>query len=290
VFHTKHDFTPELGWAAFQLIGGLGRVDVSRGDLEQAARAATSPRARRSDTAKILGALQELDLIERDGKQVTLSECGRALLSGVGSFEAGFRAAVHCVYAWKWLWDGEPDLASPSWSYRAVCRAILGSPVSGVTADDLVLQVLSGAERFATDKVSFSRSSVSGVTGWLKAQSPPLISAHEQRISRVPGQAPSATALRLHLAALSAINESRVLLDPDNVSLLSEALLLPADELWLPVVEFARESAEFAFIPGGRGTVVFQHSDDTFVAWVVRRAAGDGLARRLRTHTREERA
>jgi hypothetical protein len=46
----------------------------------------------------------------------------------------------------------------------------------GVGADELVLRVVSSAAKaFRVEKVSFSRSSVAGVTMWLEAQSPPLI-------------------------------------------------------------------------------------------------------------------
>src|SRR5262249_24158367 len=125
------------------------------------------------------------------------------------------------------LWDGVPGVASPSWSYRTVCRAILGSPVSGVSPDDLVLQVLAAAEPFGAARVSFSRSSVSGVPGWLRAQSPPLVRTAGQRIARAFGEVPSATAIRLHLAALAALRGGRVPLDAENLKLLSE----PASDL-----------------------------------------------------------
>jgi hypothetical protein len=32
-FHTRHDFTPELGWAAFQLVHELGRAGLPQGGL-----------------------------------------------------------------------------------------------------------------------------------------------------------------------------------------------------------------------------------------------------------------
>ncbi len=38
-FHTRHDFTPEFGWAAFQLLAELGQEGTTPAGLETAARA-----------------------------------------------------------------------------------------------------------------------------------------------------------------------------------------------------------------------------------------------------------
>ena len=67
-FHTRHDFTPELGWAAFQLVHELGRAGLPEGGLEEAARATTSPLARRLDLTKILASLEDLGIIGRTGE------------------------------------------------------------------------------------------------------------------------------------------------------------------------------------------------------------------------------
>jgi hypothetical protein len=134
--------------------------------------------------------------------------------------------------------------------------------------DDLVLGVIDAASSFAVEKVSFSRSSVSGVVNWLMAQSPPLVEQVGKKITRVRGQAPSATLLRVNLAAACALEGGRFSLDGPALRLVAESVLVPPDELWLPVVEFARDSAEFAFIPGGRGTVVFDQTEDEFIRWL----------------------
>lgn len=267
-FHTRHDFTPELGWAAFQLVYEIGRAGAESAALEDAARAATSPLARRSDLTKVLASLEDLGLLARNGKAVALTDFGQALAEGVGAYETGFRAAVHCIYAWQWLWEGDRERASPSWSYREVCRQLLSGPPAGIASDDLVLRVVDAASVFNAERVSFSRSSVSGVVNWLMAQTPALVEQWGKNVARVRGQAPSPTSLRLNLAAACALEGGRVSLDGDALNLLAESVLIPPDELWLPVVEHARDSVEFTFIPGGRGTVVFDHGEDVFVRWV----------------------
>jgi hypothetical protein len=143
-----------------------------------------------------------------------------------------------------------------------------------MAADDLVLGVVDAASIFGVERVSFSRSSVSGVVNWLMAQAPPLVEQAGRNVSRVRGQVPSATLLRVNLAAACALEGGRVSLDGPALSLVAESVLVPQDELWLPVGEFARDSAEFAFVPGGRGTVVFDHAEDEFIRWLAVAAGG----------------
>ena len=58
-FHTRHDFTPELGWAAFQLLAEIGCEGVTVEGMEEGARTLASPMARRSDLRpRSLGVLQ----------------------------------------------------------------------------------------------------------------------------------------------------------------------------------------------------------------------------------------
>jgi hypothetical protein len=268
-FHTRHDFTPELGWAAFQLVHELGRAGLPEGGLEEAARATTSPLARRSDLTKILASLEDLGVIARTGKAIILTELGHALAAGVGAYETGFCAAIHCLYVWQWRWEADRERGSPSWSYREVCRQLLLSPPSGISADDLVIRVVEAANGFQAERVSFSRSSVAGVTNWLSAQTPSLVELHGKKVARVRGQAPGASVLRLNLAAVCALGGGRAALEGDSLECLAESVLVPRDELWLSVVEYVRDSAEFCFVPGGRGAVVFERSDDAFVCWLA---------------------
>jgi hypothetical protein len=269
VFHTKHDFTPALGWAAFQLLASAGQQGMTRQELSTVARLAGSPLTRRSEPTKILTALDDLGLLQRHGECVHLSAAGQALAQGLGSYETGFRAAVHCLYCWKWLWDGQSHLASPSWSYRQVCHQLLASPTTGVLIDDLVLQVVAVAEQFGAMKVSFSRSSITGVTAWLAAQVPPLAVQHSRRVSRLPARVPSATTLRLHLAALCALGDGQILLNKEHLQLLTEGLLIPTDEWWLLDFEMAQASTEFLIISNDRKRVVFRGSTDPFLEWIV---------------------
>jgi hypothetical protein len=134
--------------------------------------------------------------------------------------------------------------------------------------------VVEAAGRFDAERVSFSRSSVAGVTTWLRAQSPPLVEGHGTTILRARGQPPAPSLLRLNLAALCALEGGKVPLDGEAMDRLAESMLVPPDELWLPTVEYTRESREFCFVQGGKGAVVFQGSGDPFVRFVALGAAG----------------
>jgi hypothetical protein len=222
-FHTRHDFTPALGQAAFSLLAPLPN-GLTLDEIRQTALQIGSPLVRRASPHKVLASLIELELVEQAAGSYRLADAGQRFARGVGRTEVGFRAAVHCLYAWQWWWQGAAVPATPSWNYRHVCARLLSAPVAGVTADEVVLQIVADAERFDCERVSFSRSSVAGVAGWLATQSAPLIrSLPGGRL--VPASAPpTPTALRLHTAALGPA-EDPVPLDEPTLDRLAEGLL-----------------------------------------------------------------
>ena len=228
VFHTKHDFTPEFAWAAFQLLAQVSPTAISVAELKQIARITASALIRREDLHKLLGSMLELGLVERQADGYVLSAGGRSLEINGGRSASCFRAAVHCLYCWKWLWDNKPNIATPSWSYRAVCRAILDAGVAGVDQDDLVLRVIEAASLFGAERVSFSRSSVNGVAMWLEAQTPPLLHRKGSRLfAAMPGWVAPTTA-QFHLGALCELAGGRAIVDSSSVRLLQESWLISA--------------------------------------------------------------
>ena len=270
VFHTKHDFKPELGWAAFQLLSEINSNGISSADLHVIAKAVGSPLTKRSGLNKVLTSMQDVGLIKKMQSGVTLSKAGKALAKGLGGYEVGFYTAVHCLYSWKWIWDRNTHRASPSWSYREVLKQILNSGSVGIDSDEIVLRLVSAAEKkFNTDKVSFSRSSVSGVTMWLEAQALPLIRKEGLRIIRQNLSTSMADAMRLHLSALCALDRGEIILDRKSIQLLSESILIQTDELVRVVEDFVRDSDEFLFISAVPNRVIFKDSRDPFIQWVV---------------------
>ena len=273
VFHTKHDFKPELGWAAFQLLADVGPNGVSPVDLQAIAKTVGSPLAKLSNLSKLLSAMQDVGILERLHGKVCLSKAGRALANGVGCYETGFRAAVHCLYAWKWIWEPNAEIASPSWSYREVLTQLLNASSVGIDSDEIVLRLVSTAEaKFGTVKVSFSRSSVSGVTMWLESQALPLITKERRRVVLQNSSTAMADTMRLHLAALCAHCQGETTLDNGNMQLLAESLLIRTDELARQVADFTRDSEEFLLVPAVPSRLIFRGSDDPFIEWIVRSA------------------
>ena len=270
VFHTRHDFTPEFAWAAFQLLAGIGSTGIGKSDLYTIAKATASPLSKRTDLSKLLAAMDEIGLTERRREHVALSAAGESLARSLGRYREGFCVAVHCLYSWTWLWRREA-VATPSWSYREVCRQLLDSGTTGIGADELVLRVVSSAARnFQAEKISFSRSSVIGVTTWLEAQSPPLIERHGSRIFTHNISGPMANSLRLHVAALCAYAGGEALLDSRGARLLAECFLMPSDELIGHVIEFMQASKEFLLIPGAPHRLIFNDCEDPFINWMVK--------------------
>jgi hypothetical protein len=274
VFHTKHDFKPELGWAAFQLLSEVPTDGISPSSLHAISKAIGSPLAQRNSLTKLLASMQEVGIVEKTRAGIGLSKAGKALAKGLGCYEIGFRAAVHCLYAWKWIWDKNNKIASPSWSYREVLRQILSSGSIGIDSDEIVLRLVSVAEEhFGKVKISFSRASVSGVAVWLEGQALPLVRKEGKRILCQNSSVPMADAIRLHLAALCSVDKGETVLNDKKTQLLAEPFLIQTDGLIGLLEDFARDTDEFLFISSVPNRVVFNGSEDPFIEWIVKEAS-----------------
>lgn len=269
VFHTKHDFSPELGWAAFNLLTQINEEGISVLNLHSIAQFIASPLAKRADLNKLITAFQDIGLVQRVGENVTLSNAGIALSRGVGRYKQGFNAAIHAIYFWKWIWDSDPLVASPSWSYRQVCRNILDEGISGIEYDEIVLRVVSSADIFKAEKISFSRSSVSGVLMWLDAQQPPLIEKLGSRVFSQGIPFLNQDLIRLNVTALCASCGGDVPLTTNNLRLLSECLLVSENEIIGLLFDFISESSDFILLNGVPYRIIFKESTDPFVNWII---------------------
>lgn len=267
-FHTRHDFTPELGWAAFQLLAELGPEGTTLDGLEEAARQLASPLARRADLRKLLRSLVQLGLVHSAAARLSLSVAGRALADTAGRYEAGFNAAVHCLYAWRWLWDGNKSLATPSWSYQRVCQEIRSAGTLGIEPDAIVLKVATTAEQFGAERVSFSRSSVNGVAGWLKAQVPPLVSDAGSKLAMVARPRPGLTVVRFQIAALCGMHKGDVSITATALEHLANALVVPPQELNWILRDFSEACDEFSVVGNGK-RIIYRGSSDSFLEWII---------------------
>lgn len=267
-FHTRHDFTPDLGWAAFQLLGAFGRDGVEVDGIEKAAQLLASPLAKRADLRKLLRSMEEIGLVRVSGNKLALSGTGVALSGSAGRYPQGFFAAVHCLYSWTWLWAGRADIATPAWSYRQVCRAIRSAGPLGIESDAVVLSVTGAAERFNAGRVSFSRSSVNGVTTWLRAQSPPLLEPITGRLHSPANPSPGLTCVRFQAAALCRHGGGEASLTGESAELLADTLLIPQAELRRVLEETLAPGAEFHLLSNGK-RIAYRSSADPFLEWIV---------------------
>jgi hypothetical protein len=277
-FHTRHDFTPQLGWAAFQMLAEFGSEGTTLEGLAEAARTLASPMAGRSDLRKLLRSMEELGLLGRSADRLCLSAAGWTLSASAGRYEPGFCAGIHCLYAWNWLWDRRAELATPSWSYRQVCREILAAGPLGIEPDAIVLKVAAAGERFGAERVSFSRSSVNGVTGWLRAHSPPLVGQAGARLHTLPQLRPGPSAVRFHAGALCALCGGQARVQEENAELLAESLLLPTQELPLVLEESLGSSEEFHLVGVGAKRIAYRGSQDPFLEWIAHGRCSDNQA------------
>jgi hypothetical protein len=182
LFHTRHDFSPEIAWETFQLLpaaeNSVGSVEPKL--LLDAAEAVASPLRRRRNIGKVLASFCDVGLLERGRGNFVPTALAEALRTSSARWSPGFFAAVHGLYACSW---SEEMIATPGWSYAETCRIVRDRGVLGITPDEIVLEIIARARaRFEVATVSFSRSSVAGIVGWLEAQSPPLIVRQNGRI------------------------------------------------------------------------------------------------------------
>lgn len=267
-FHTRHDFTPDLGWAAFQLLAAFGEGGVEVDGIEQAAQILASPLAKRADLRKLLRSMEEIGLVRSSGNKLALTVAGVALAGAAGRYPQGFFAGVHCLYSWSWLWAGREAIATPAWSYRQVCRAIRSAGPLGIESDAVVLNVTGAAERFKADRVSFSRSSVNGVTSWLRAQSPPLLEPIAGRLHCPATPRPGLACVRFQAAAMCRHCGGEASLTGEHAELLADTLLIPPADLRRVLEEALATGTEFHLLNNGK-RIAYRSSADPFLEWIV---------------------
>jgi hypothetical protein len=267
-FHTRHDFTPDLGWAAFQLLTAFGDEGVEVESIEQAAQVLSSPLAKRADLRKLIRSMEEIGLIRASGNRLALSVAGAALAAGAGRYPQGFFAGVHCLYAWTWTWAGQDKIATPAWSYRQVCHAIRSAGSVGIESDAVVLNVTGAAERFKAERVSFSRSSVNGVTAWLRVQSPSLLEPITGRLHCPTTPCPGLTCVQFHAAALCRHFGGEADLSGKAGEMLADTLLVSPAELRRVIEESLASGTEFHLLNNTK-RIAYRSSADPFLEWIA---------------------
>lgn len=229
-FHTRHDFSPSSALELYEMIRALARHSsiINYPQLRDALEAIASPLRQRRDLSKILATMGDLGLLDVCPKGVRYRHDFGESLFGQRLWRRKFVSVVHGLYAL----GHHGSVADPRWSYREACRILTESAPLGISTDELVMEVvLRAKQRFGTEKISFSRSSVGGIKAWLEALDPPIISVGKGRLVAVSDneRAPSlvvdivSTAVTLAGGTLS--------LDANATSNLAVAMLVPLNRL-----------------------------------------------------------
>jgi len=273
LFHTRHDFIPAIGWETFRLLpaaqNSVGCVEPKL--LLDAAEAVASPLRRRRNIVKVLASFCDIGLLVRTRGDFVPTPLARALRASSGRWSVGFFAAVHGLYACGW---SEEMIATPAWSYAETCRIVRDRGVLGLTADEIVLEIIDRARaRFEVAAVSFSRSSVAGIIAWLEAQNPPLIVRDNGRI-RCPGEGPpSADTIGATLAVTASKQGNPLFFDVKTLDGIATRLLLPTDLAFASLREYSRVYGLATWLDGTPPGMLMLIAGDPFRALLLSRAS-----------------
>jgi hypothetical protein len=238
--------------------------DIDFEDILYIAEAIGSPLRRRRNVDKILASLCDVGLLARNSRAYRTTAWAKALRRGAGQWESSFNAAVHALYAWGW--DENCGIATPCWSYREVCQVIRDSGVLGISIDEIVLKVVDRAQtQFGVSTVSFSRSSVAGILGWIEAQSPPLIERQNGRVCPSPGPMRSADTIDSVLSAAAHRIGNPLRLEPGLLDRVAATLLLPQDAAFEAVRQRAADEQSVVWIDGVPPAILISASADPFL-------------------------
>jgi len=229
-FHTRHDFSPNPALELYEVIRALARQNaiIEYPQIRNTLEAIASPLRQRRDLSKILATMGELGLLDVCPKGIRYNHTFGESLFGRRLWRRKFVSVVHSLYAL----GHHGTVADPRWSYREACRILTESAPIGISADELVMEVVLRAKQcFATDKVSFSRSSVGGIKAWLEALDPPLISVEKGRLVAVPDNERASSLVVDIVSTAVTLAGGSLPLDAAATSNLAVAMLVPPNRL-----------------------------------------------------------
>lgn len=272
MFHTRHDFSPGIAWETFRLLpaaqNSVGSVEPQL--LLDAAEAVASPLRRRRNIAKVLASFCDIGLLVRDRGEFAPTPLFGALRASSGQWSVGFFAAVHGLYACGW---SAGMIATPGWSYAETCRIVRDRGILGLTADEIVMELIDRARaRFEVATVSFSRSSVAGIIAWLEAQNPPLIVRDTGRI-RCPGEGPpSADTIGAILTVTASKRGNPLFFDAKTLDGIATRLLLPTDLAFAFLREYSSLYGLATWLDGTPPGMLIPIAGDPFRGLLLSRA------------------
>jgi hypothetical protein len=252
-FHVRHDLQPGF---TYELLALLKRQSqqVTEGDLQQAAQEQGFSLRQRKNYDKLLKSLEELGIIHKSRKWVSLTDRG-SLIAEATIFQRHLLGElIHFLYYTAYDHDATYRV---SWSYRTVCKHLWMTAPCTIDRDRLVNIVTQNAsDEFELDSISFSTQSVMGVLHWVGSLQPACLDETTKLFSR-----------RLYCPVETfamVLNHVYNLRRGESLSL----LLTP---------EIKREICQICLIVPEAFSEMLEQAEDTFETIHVRRERGERL-------------
>lgn len=180
-FHVRHDLQPVFTCELLMLLNAShdGQTEEM---LQASAQSQGYMLRQRKDYGKLFNSLEELGVIAKQQKTVTLTPKGR-IIAEVSLFQRQLLPEfIHFLY--YTLFEANKN-ARFSWSYRTVCNHIWMTAPATLNRDRLVNIVVQNAtSEFDETSISFSTQSVMGILYWIESLHPACMDASGRLFNR----------------------------------------------------------------------------------------------------------
>jgi hypothetical protein len=179
-YHVRHDLKPIFAYELLMLL--RGNHEQTEDELKQVAHSQGFNLRQRKNYGKLLRSLEELNIVNRESKSISLTETGRIISEATLLQRDLLAELIH--YQYYTLYETNDNLRF-SWSYRTVCDHLWMTAPCTINRDRLVNIVVEAAtEHFDETSISFSTQSVMGILYWVESVSPSCIEDGGKTFSR----------------------------------------------------------------------------------------------------------
>lgn len=179
-YHVRHDLKPIFAYELLMLL--RSEESQTEEELREVAHAQGFNLRQRKSYGKLLRSLEELDIIHRNSKHISLTEKGEIISEATLLQRDLLAELIH--YQYYTLYQFDENLRF-SWSYRTVCDHLWMTAPCTINRDRLVNVVIETAtEVFDETSISFSTQSVMGILHWVESLSPSCLEDDGKTFSR----------------------------------------------------------------------------------------------------------
>jgi hypothetical protein len=180
-FHVRHDLQPVFTYELLMLLNA-SHDGQTEDMLQTSAQSQGYTLRQRKDYGKLFNSLEDLGIIAKHQKTVTLTSKGQ-IIAEVSMFQRHLLPElIHFLYYTLFEID---ENARFSWSYRMVCNHLWMTAPATLNRDRLVNIVVQNAvSKFHETSISFSTQSVMGIIHWIESLHPACIDASARLFSR----------------------------------------------------------------------------------------------------------